>query len=105
MALPSGLFSSASSGYLQMVFSGDWAVNSADWGSGTSDILLRCIADNGTLRQTAVIGVKAASALIEMDYVAGSNVAVSMEVISHDIDGAGTVEARNLRIRCYLIKR
>jgi hypothetical protein len=105
MALPSGTFSSTSSGYLQMVFSGDWRVNSADWGSGTSEIQLRCIADNGTLRKTAVIGVKSASALIEMDYAAGSSVAVSMEVISHDIDGAGTVAAQNLRIRCYLIKR
>lgn len=105
MALPTGTFSSTSSGRLQVVFSGDWVVNSADWGSGTSQIFLRCIVDDGATRKTAVMGVQSASAVVELDYTAATAVDVSIEVISWSIDGAGTVQAKNLRIRCYLIKR
>lgn len=107
MGLPSGTFNSASSGYLQISFGGTWYKQlGGDWGPGTGlSLYLRCIANDGTDRKTAVLGFETNSAMIEFDYVGGTDVTVSMEVIAYSLDGPSTVGAYKLLIRCYLIKR
>ena len=107
MGLPSGVFSSASSGRLQIGFSGVWTQNSgADWGPGTGlQLNLRCVATNGADRRTAVLGFQTTTATMDFDYVAGTDVSVAMEFINREFDGPSTVRAHKLLIRCYLIKR
>ena len=109
MALPSGNFSSASSGRLQVVFSGQFATNTGgDFGTGTLDLIIRCNLGSGGDLQTAVLRLATghASAVLERDYVGGSgNVATSMEHVSHSFDGPSSVSFTNCRIACYLIKR
>lgn len=107
MGLPSGTFNSASSGKLQVSFGGTWTQTSgADWGGPSGLALyLRGIVDDGTIRKTIVLGFESPSGTIELDYVGGTDVDVSMEHIAHEFDGPSTVRAQNLLIRCYLIKR
>lgn len=105
MSVPSGTFTNPVSGRLQVTFSGTWLTNSSDWGSGAWSLALRCVVDNGTIRQTAIIDILTSSAIIELDYTSNTNVSVSMAEISYNIVGAGTVAATKLRIGCCLIKR
>ena len=111
MGLPSGVFSSVNSGRLQIAFGGLYQCayvggHNTDFpGSGQPSVLIRCVADNGTHRESQLIDFLGASALIEFDYVAGENVGVSMTVVSYAYGGFGAVGVINLRIGCTLIKR
>ena len=104
MGLPSGAFTNAKSGKLSISFSGYYRTNSSDWGSGDWQLDIRCIVAWGSQRRTAIIGVKAPTAQIDVDYQAGDSVSVSMEVIAYHIVGAGTISATKLTIRCRLQK-
>ena len=110
MALPSGNFSSANSGRLQVVFSGQFSTQTGnDFGTGTGlQLLIRCKLGSGGDLQTAILSLSAgtASATLERDYVGGSgNVPVAFEYVSHALDGPSTVRFEKCRIGCYLIKR
>jgi hypothetical protein len=109
MALPSGNFSSASSGRLQVVFSGQFYTQTGnDFGSGSLGLVIRCKLGSGANLQTAVLSLASgnASAVLERDYIGGSgNVPVAMEYVTHSFDGPSTVGIDNCRIACYLIKR
>lgn len=110
MALPSGNFSSASSGRLQVVFSGQFGTMSGnDWGNGTAlDLIIRCKLGSGANLQTAILRLATgtASATLEREYVGGSgNVAVAMELAGSNLSGPSSVSFSNARIVCYLIKR
>lgn len=109
MALPSGNFSSANTGRLQVFFSGQFDTNTGgDFGSGTLELIIRCKVGSGGDLQTAILRLSAgvASATLERDYTGGSgNVAVAMEYVSHSFDGPSSVHFSNCRIACYLVKR
>jgi hypothetical protein len=109
MALPSGSFSSAQSGRLQVVFSGQFFTNTGnDFGTGTLGLVIRCRVGSGGTVQTSVLSLSAgnASAVIERDYVGGSGaVPVAMEYVTHSFAGPSTVGINKCRIACYLIKR
>lgn len=106
MALPTGDYSSTSSGALQLFFSGEFRATSFDWGSVTpSDIVLECSVTDGTTTRTVWISSRNSSASIDWDYTAGTTLTCSMSVSYYNIDGAGYVAAEKLRIRAILIKR
>jgi hypothetical protein len=110
MALPSGNFSSASSGRLQVVFSGQFYTQTGnDWGSGGAlELVIRCNAGSGGDLQTGILSLSSGnnSCVMERDYTGGSgNVAVSMTDVQHNLDGPSTVGFAKARIACYLIKR
>lgn len=110
MGVPSGNFSSASSGRLQVVFSGEIthsAGGTPGWASGGSpDLLIRCTVGSGeTLQETYLRLYAAGSAILERDYVGGSgNVPMAMEVVVAQLASSGpsTLQAKNLRITCRL---
>lgn len=105
MGFPSGNFSSANSGRLQVVFSAEITQSGgSDWGSGTNSLILRCRVGSGGTEQIAHIGLgRANAAILERDYVGGSgNVPVSVEYASHSFDGPATLRAKNIRISCRL---
>ena len=109
MALPSGNFSSASSGRLQVFFSGQFATNSGgDFGSGTLELIIRCKVGSGGDLQTAILRLRAgvASATLERDYTGGSgNVPVALEYVSHTFSGPSSMSFTKCRVACYLVKR
>lgn len=108
MGFPSGLFSSANSGRLQVTFCADYLTNSgADFTHGsTLNIIIRCFVGTGASRQTSVIDAAVHGTVIERDYVGGSGgVLVGMEEISHSFSGPSSIRAFNLACNCYLIKR
>jgi hypothetical protein len=109
MALPTGNFSSANSGRLQVFFSGQFSTqDGGDFGSGTLQLTIRCKVGAGANLQTAILQLTggAASATLERDYTGGSgNVAVAMEYVAHSFSGPSSVHFSNCRIACYLIKR
>lgn len=103
MALPTGTFNSARTGWLQVVFSGRWLVDGAEWAAGADDLVLRCYVGEGADRRTAMLSVRNPTATIELDYTAGTDVAVGMEYVSHDFDAADEVAALDLRIACHVL--
>ena len=108
MALPSGNFSSASSGRLQVFFSGQFFTNTgSDFGTGTLDLVIRCKVGSGGDLQTAILKLNAGSSVtMERDYTGGSgNVPVAFEYVSHSFNGPSSVGFSNCRIGCCLIKR
>lgn len=109
MGYPSGTFNSASSGLLQITFSGVWTETNldSDWSPGVdaNELFLRGIAYDGTDRKTVLLGFSNNSGAVEFDYAGGTDVDVSMELVSYVLDGLNTVRAAKLLIRCYLIKR
>lgn len=107
MGVPSGNFSSANSGRLQVVFAADYTTNAGhDFSSDTLDLRLRCKVGSGGDLQTGIISINNHSCVIERDYTGGSgNVAVAMEELDHTFSGPSSVTAFNLSIACYLIKR
>lgn len=108
MALPSGSVSRPFNCVLQVVFSGEFWDNSSTsyWApDGVDTLYLRGIVEIGSEVRTVVLGYQNTSGVIEIDYVAGQTVDVSMELISQSIGGIGSIGARRLRIRCYFIKR
>ena len=109
MGLPAGTFNSSSSGLLQITFSGVWTETNidSDWspGGNGNELYLRGVADDGTDRKTVLLGFNNNSGTVEMDYTASTDVDVSFEVVSYNLDGISSVHARQLLIRCYLIKR
>lgn len=107
MGLPSGNFSSAFSGRLQVSFKGQFLTNGGhDFGTGTLNARLRAYVGTGSGRLTAVVDINSQSALIEQDYVGGSgNVAVGMEEIDHTFSGPSSVTIAPLTITCTLVKR
>lgn len=108
MALPTGSFSSARSGRLQVVFSGQFFTNTGnDFGTGGLGLVIRCKVGSGANLQTMVLSLATgnASAVIERDYVGGSgSVPVAMEYVTHSFSGPSTVGINKCRIACYLIK-
>ena len=106
MALPSGTFSNARSGALQVFFSGEWVATSFDWGSsGPSEIVLACTVTDGTTTRTVNISSVSSSGSIDWDYTGGTTLTCAMSELYHNIDGAGYVTASKLRIRAILIKK
>lgn len=110
MSAPFGTFSDASTGRLQVTFSGTWRISNGDWAGPSSgamwSLAIRCVVDDGASRQTAVIDVSSSSAVIELPYTAGTNVSVSMEYLSSNVPtSTGYIQASKLRIGCCLIKR
>ncbi len=110
MALPSGNFNGASSGRLQVVFSGQFYTQTGgDWGDGTGlELVIRCKLGSGGDLQTAILRLSAGhnTAVLERDYVGGSgDVPVAFEYVTHNLDGPSTVGFNKARIACYLIKR
>ena len=110
MPLPSGNFSSSSSGRLQVVFSGQFGIQTGnDWGNGTAlQLVIRCKVGTGANLQTAVLTLSSgnATATLERDYVGGSGaVPVAMEYVTHNLSGPSSVTFSQCRIACYLIKR
>lgn len=103
MALPAGIFNTARSGRLHVVFLGKWLVNGSDWGAGDWRLAIRAYVGTGADRRTAVLGITSATAIIEVDYVGGTDVAVGMEYDGHNFGDAGTICAVNLRIACHLV--
>ena len=99
MALPSGTFNHASSGRLQVTFRGKWTTNSgADWGTGALNLVLRAFV--GT--KTAVLNIQSTTAVLEVAYVGGTNVAVGMEEITHTFSGPSAITAAELECVCRL---
>jgi len=108
MALPNGTFNSPNSGVLQVGFSGVWTETNldTDWSpGGANELWIRGVVDDGTNRLTALIGFQNSTAVLQLDYVGGTNVDVAMSVVSYSFAGISSVSAKKLRIRCCLIKR
>lgn len=109
MALPSGTFNSTSGGLLQVTFSGVWTETNvdSDWspGGNGNELYVRGVVDDGTDRKTVLLGFANNSGTVELDYTASTDVDVSMELVSYNLDGISSVQARQLLIRVYLIKR
>lgn len=103
MGLPSGTFNTGRSGTLQVVFSGRWQVDGAEWASGADDLQLRCYVGEGATRRTAMIGLRNPTATVEVPYTADTSVAVGMEYVLHGFDLADEVAALDLRIACHVI--
>lgn len=108
MAFPAGYFQSARSGRLQVTFSGTWKVSNFDAGfnTGTWELAIRCFVGEGSSRLTATLNIKNNTAVIEMSYPGGNAaVLVGMELIGMTFGGAGSISARNLRVRARLYKK
>lgn len=103
MGLPSGTFNQPASGRLQVVFSGQWRVDDADWTGGDWDIVLRCYVGTGADRRTATISLLNPTATLEVAYTGGTEVPVGMEYVAHSLEAEGTVAARKLSIACHLL--
>lgn len=112
MGVPSGNFSSASTGRLQVVFSGDLSKSGGGqpgWANpgDPPDLLIRCTVGSGETQQVAFLRLYTAnSAIIERDYVGGSgNVPVAMEVVQVVLGGGpSTIRGKDLRITCRLFR-
>jgi len=109
MGYPSGTFNSPNSGKLQITFSGVFFTSTgggapAWFGGSGAGAFVRLLCTAGS--RTTVITDSSPSNIIEVDYVGGTNVAVSMSLIAY-AGGSGiwTVGATNLLIRCILMKR
>lgn len=109
MGYPSGTFNNASSGKLQISFSGKfWSSTGGGapgWFGGTSaGMFLRILCTAGSYE--TIISDTSPSNLIEIDYVGGTNLSVSMSGLARQ-GGSGIYfqGAENLMIRCILIKR
>ena len=106
MRVPSGTYNSATSGALQIFFSGQWSAASYDFGSGApSDIILTCTVTDGSTTRSVFINMRAPSSSIDWDYVGGTTLTCAMSVTYYTIYGPGFVKAEKLRIRAILIKR
>ncbi len=107
MGVPSGNFSSAFSGRLQVTFSAEYLTNAGnDWGSGALDLIVRGFVGSGGTKQTTILSIGCQSAVIERDYTGGSgDLPVGMEEVSYSLSGPSSITAKNLRIACVLIKR
>lgn len=103
MGLPSGTFNHASSGQLQVTFRGKWTTNSGnDWGSGTLNLLLRAYVGSGGTEKTAILSILNNTAVIEVAYTGGTNVAVGMQDVSHSFSGPSSITASQLECVCRL---
>jgi hypothetical protein len=109
MGYPSGIFTSPNSGKLQISFSGEFYSSSgggapAWFGGSGAGMFIRLLCSAGS--RTTVISDQGPSNLIEMDYVAGTSVPVSISLLARQA-GAGiySQSAANLTIRCILMKR
>lgn len=103
MALPTGIFHHSASGRLQVTFYGQWAKNDGhDWGDGATDLWLRAFVDSGTVRRTAVLSLNSTTAVLEIPYTGGTNVAVGMELITYALSGPAAVYASHLECVCRL---
>jgi hypothetical protein len=103
MALPSGTFNNASSGRLQVTFRGKWTTNSgADWGAGTLNLILRAYVGSGGSAKTAILSILANTAVIEVPYTGGTDVAVGLEYVTHSFSGPSSIAARELECVCRL---
>lgn len=104
MPLPSGTFSDTASGRLQVVFRGRWGIDGAEWPSDTAaDLILRAYLGTGETRQTALLHAGSATAFLERDYTAGTELAVGMEYVGHEFDGEAELCATDLQISCYVV--
>lgn len=103
MGLPTGTFTHPASGRLQVVFSGQWRVDDADWTGGDWDIVLRCFVGSGADRRTATISLLNPTATLEVAYTGGAELPVGMEYVAHSLESEGSVAARNLSIACHLL--
>lgn len=99
MALPSGTFSHANSGRLQVSFRGKWTTNSgSDWGNGALNLVLRAYV--GT--KTAILHIQSTTAVLEVPYTGGTNVAVGLEEVTHSFSGPSSISATELECVCRL---
>jgi hypothetical protein len=112
MGFPSGVFQSDRSGKLQVTFSGrPTAYGSIDPGFNYSggglhtdaspDCVFVCTAGSATTR----IDFRSPTNVIELDYVAGTSVAVAMSYSARRHSGTSHCGITHLRIRCILMKR
>ena len=106
MSAPSGTFTNAATGALQIFFSGEWSATTLDFGdTAPSDIVLKCTVTDGTTSRFVYISINASSNSIDWDYTGGTTLTCSMVVTYQHILGAGYVKAEKLRIRAILMKR
>ena len=102
MSLPTGTFNHEQSGRLEVNFTAPPTVDGAPYAGGGWNLRLRCYVDDGVDRLTTVIGFDGGTAVIEIDYLGGTDVEVGMEAVDHAFDGAGTVSAAPLIVTCRL---
>jgi hypothetical protein len=103
MALPSGTFTHASGGRLQVTFTGDFYSSTGnDWGNGVLDMKLRAYVGPSGDRRIAILDLDIHSAVIEVPYTGGTSVPVGLEYARHELSGPSTVGAAKLRITCRL---
>lgn len=107
MGLPSGTYSSATSGPLQISFSGEFEIPGGSyWNpSGTAEIYLGCTVTDGTTTKKVNISALAPVAVMDWDYVTGTTLTCSMATDYSRVSGVSPAYARKLRIRAILIKR
>lgn len=103
MGLPSGTFNVARSGWLEVVFSGQWLVDGQEWEDGDSELILRAYAGEGPSRRTAMLSTRNQTATIEFVYQGGTDVPVGMEYVTHAMGSAAEVAAVQLRCACHLL--
>ncbi len=108
MGYPTGTFSHTVSGKLQVTFSGEFAswvysgTPAWSYGADAANLFIKCTAGG----INTVISFGSPSNMIELDYVAGTSVSVSMELAAWSGPGGpGGVTGKKLRIRCILMYR
>ncbi len=109
MGLPSGTFSSPSSGLLDVTFSGEfYSQSGGDWGAvGGRYIAFLCrVLQAGVEVGGGYVKTGSPSCSLLLAYP-GGNVAwtIDMSVAGYSLSGPSAVGATNLRIACALIKR
>lgn len=109
MGLPSGTFSSAFAGQLEVTFTGEfYSQSGGDWGSGGSRYLvLKCrVLQGGTELAVSYIKTGAPSATVTLAYPGGNTAwTISVTYESHSLGGPATVGVQNVRAACFLVKR
>lgn len=107
MSLPSGTFNNASSGALQIFFSGEMTWSGSGWPLSNTmpDIVISCSVTDGTTTRTVFISRASTSNSVDWDYTGGTTLTCSTAVVHWLYNSPGHVVFSKLRIRAILIKR